>query len=341
MLAVADTSACALREGLVCWGGLPGGVVRPLPHVLSPLEGAEIHAGLRHYCFVGRDARVRCVGDNWHGELGTAPPPTGRPGHSLDPLLVADLVASTMATGEFHSCAVTDDGAVVCWGKNDRGQAGEPPSDSSMPVEVPLPEPIRTVGAGSEHSCAVGVGGGVWCWGSDDGGQLGDGPDVVPGFRRVLADEPMVAVRGGLTSTCALAASGQVYCWGDNRHGELGRRDLDQSDVPVLIRGLPPMRTISMGLITVCAISAADELWCWGAEVTPDADEDLWRDFRFAPERIRKAGRVQEVAVGKLATVCVTRVDDTVWCWGGSGGTELGDGTSERSSDPIQVQLPR
>lgn len=340
VLAVAATSACMLRsgQGVVCWGTLPRGVEQLLPAPVSPLDGTALHAGWQHYCFVGRDLRVRCFGENWHGELGTPSRGTGAAGSSEPVLVQDDLVVKDLATGEFHSCAATDLGEVICWGKNDQGQTGQAPSDETIPMVVDLPEGSHGVGAGTSHSCAVGVSGAIWCWGSDTAGQLGDGEGEGEGVVRANLDVPAASVRGGLASTCSLSESGLVHCWGDNAHGQLGRRGLERSGSPLLVPGLPAIRTIAMGLITACAVSISDELWCWGMRV--NADEDDRYLPRFNPERISAAGAVQDVSLGKLSTICVERLDRTVWCWGGSGGSELGDGRPERRSEPVLVRLP-
>lgn len=65
---------------------------------------------------------------------------------------IADAV--NLAVGPDHSCVVTKDGRLRCWGNNDDGRLGVGPiGDQLTPVEV----------SGPSHAC----------WGRNEAGQLG------------------------------------------------------------------------------------------------------------------------------------------------------------------------
>ena len=91
--------------------------------------------------------------------------------------LVLTLTKPAIATGWFHSCAVTSTGGVKCWGRNPDGQLGDGTNtDRNAPVDVSgLASGVTAVSAGSHHTCALTTAGGVKCWGSNDAGHLGDG----------------------------------------------------------------------------------------------------------------------------------------------------------------------
>ena len=59
-----------------------------------------------------------------------------------------------LTTGSDHSCAVTADGSLECWGSNEFGQSDPPAGQYSE------------VSAGSTHTCALNVAGEVRCWGA-------------------------------------------------------------------------------------------------------------------------------------------------------------------------------
>jgi alpha-tubulin suppressor-like RCC1 family protein len=81
------------------------------------------------------------------------------------------------ATG--HTCALTRDGAVLCWGSNDNGQLGNGTIVAAdAPVLVSeIDKGATAVAAGNHHTCALVVGG-VQCWGWNGLRQLGDGTDA-------------------------------------------------------------------------------------------------------------------------------------------------------------------
>ena len=117
--------------------------------------------------------RDRCWGNNNTGQLGVG---------STDPLLApADVIGLptgiiAVRAGQYHTCALADDGRVWCWGDNSTGQLGDGSTGRRLlPVAVGgLPAGTVGITAGSGHSCALSRGGTVWCWGINRRGQLGD-----------------------------------------------------------------------------------------------------------------------------------------------------------------------
>lgn len=102
----------------------------------------------------------------------------------LSPVQVTALGAdvSSVSTASTHTCAVTKDGKVWCWGNNGFGQLGDGTSGSTMnrtlPFEVGTVGVSVSVSAGGGHTCAVTKGGSVWCWGANANGQVGDATTV-------------------------------------------------------------------------------------------------------------------------------------------------------------------
>ena len=65
-----------------------------------------------------------------------------------------------MSAGDYHTCAVLDDGSVSCWGGNGYGQLGDNTTDSLTPTQTAsfgtnsvFQEAIRT----SQTECSVGT----------------------------------------------------------------------------------------------------------------------------------------------------------------------------------------
>src|SRR3972149_3259490 len=63
---------------------------------------------------------------------------------------------AAVAPGGYHTCALTDAGAVKCWGGNDLGQVGDfTQTDRSKPVQgIGLESGVTAIASGYAHSCA-------------------------------------------------------------------------------------------------------------------------------------------------------------------------------------------
>jgi alpha-tubulin suppressor-like RCC1 family protein len=84
---------------------------------------------------------------------------------------------TAIAIGDLHACALSQSGAVRCWGSNAKGQLGDGTTiDRPTPVDVVgLTSGVTGIAAGRDHSCALKKAGQVVCWGAGARGQRGDG----------------------------------------------------------------------------------------------------------------------------------------------------------------------
>ena len=102
---------------------------------------------------------------------------------SAIPAQVTGLAAgvTTFSIGSDHGCAVTDAGAVECWGENFFGELGDGNAVAQgAPVLVNgLTSGFRSVTVGDQHSCALNQDGGVFCWGRGSYGEMGNGSTTI------------------------------------------------------------------------------------------------------------------------------------------------------------------
>ena len=121
-----------------------------------------------------------------------------------------------MAGGKGFSLALTTDGQVWSWGKNNSGQLGLGDTfDRSLPTRVAVLSNIVDIDAGPDYALALDAAGDVWAWGSNASGQLGDGTDddklspvKVPGLRDVKD------IAAAYQTAYALTRDGDVVGWG-------------------------------------------------------------------------------------------------------------------------------
>jgi alpha-tubulin suppressor-like RCC1 family protein len=205
---------CALlSSGTVqCWGAnnvgqLGNGTTTNsnIPVSVSGISNAiSISAGGGHTCAVLSSRAVKCWGNNGDGQLGN-----DKFGQSTSsPVVVSGISnASSVSTGQYHSCAVLSSGAVQCWGDNSYGRLGinSSTSFSGIPVTVNGIANATSVSAGYSHSCAVLSSGAVQCWGDNFIGQLGNGTtdSAFPG--QVLGTNGQGFLNLGTTSNTSVA----------------------------------------------------------------------------------------------------------------------------------------
>lgn len=229
-----DHTCALLDDGIVqCWGANHFGQVgndEINNEIYSPLEVSNLEdeaiaiaAGELHTCALLKGGNVQCWGYNSHGQLGD-----GTTEHRSSPVVVVELasIATSIAAGRGHTCALLSDGSVQCWGLNSDGQLGdETTQKSSRPTLVGnLTGDVMSISGGGVHTCALLSDGGVQCWGDNQYGQLGDGSTenrLVPTDVRGLAGN-VSSIAAGAVHTCAILDNGRVQCWGYNRSGLLG-----------------------------------------------------------------------------------------------------------------------
>ncbi len=194
-LSPGSAHACAADEnGLAfCWGrnneGQLGNGDEDERDVAWPVSGDHdfevLSAGTRHTCGIDDAGAAHCWGSGFSGQLGNGA--DGSDAGELEPKLVLGGRAfSDLATGGFHSCGITADESIWCWGRNNQGQIGndDPGNDNSV-----VPEPIDSdrhfvaIDAGEGFTCGLSTERVLWCWGSNQSGQLGN--DSSDNFRAV------------------------------------------------------------------------------------------------------------------------------------------------------------
>jgi alpha-tubulin suppressor-like RCC1 family protein len=269
------TCAVTFGGGVKCWGWNNWGQLgdgtndsNSIPMDVSELDSGiqAIGVGVDYTCALTSDGGVKCWGSNRYEQLGD-----GTDHDSSKPVDVNGLGSGVQAisVGYWHTCALTSEGGVKCWGSNGDGELGDGTKhSSSMPVDViGLSSGVQAIAAGGSHTCALTADGGVKCWGSNWGGQLGNGSninDFMPVDVSGLSSG-VQAIATGRSHSCALTAEGGVKCWGWNGDGQLGDGTNHISSTPVDVSGLSSgVWTIAAGGRHTCALAEGSVAMCWG-----------------------------------------------------------------------------
>lgn len=119
--------------------GYGGTLTQRLPVQVSQATGltfiTQLAVGERHTCAVNHDGTAWCWGANGSGRLGD-----GTTSQRTRPTRVIGLFPTVrqVVAGAHHSCALTTNDTVWCWGEDTRGEVGDGPTDTT-PKLTPVP----------------------------------------------------------------------------------------------------------------------------------------------------------------------------------------------------------
>ena len=342
-ISAGEQVTCALLDNgeARCWGS------KPTFASTFPEGAVALVLGYDHFCALAADGRVRCWGGNGSGQLGN-----GTTSKSSEPVDVigfgspagaapqdSNTYLQIAAGGEF-TCALTQDGKVKCWGRNQLGQLGNGNNeDSAYPGPViGLLAPVKALSAGWAHTCALIETGSVACWGSNEAGQLGDGSFARnPGIAIPLEGEQnIIAVAAGTYHTCALTNEGLVWCWGSNSMSQLGNPSADFQATPILVNGLEGAIALATGAEHTCAVTQAGKVKCWGNNNDGQTGIENSAGVQTFPAEVPDLEQVAAITAGLYHTCAVTSTG-YVKCWGNNSAGQLGDGTINSRAQPADV----
>lgn len=137
--------------------------------------------------------------------------------------------------------------------------------------------------------------------------------------------------------TCAIREGDTIYCWGNNTYGELGRGSTDPAAtvLPVATPYNFTARSISGSAFVRCAVLFTSGVACWGYSSVGSIGNGSTSPA-YTPTAVTGLTGVTGVSVGPSASVCATKQDGTVWCWGSGHGNVLSSASPANSSVPVQ-----
>lgn len=256
----------------------------------------------------------------------------------------------SVSSGYNHVLALNDDGTVLTWGTNSKGQVGTGSTSDyeEKSYQVPI-QGVIAVSAGVDYSLALKNDGTVWAWGNNYKGKLGDGTTqdrYLPVQVKVLSN--IIAISAGQNTNLALKNDGTVWAWGD--WAFCYGKDLFAGVTfmePEQVEGIGDVR--SLGERGAFAIKNDGTVWAWGINVVSMWGEGQiyygWLANKSEVMYIPVPFQVEGMANAKEITLCAAsgaclKEDGTVWAWGNSHNGQLGDGTFTYDTSSTEVILP-
>lgn len=348
-IASGESFTCALFDqgGVKCWGksfsgarGVNDSRIQEMPTVFPGYGSGvkSIYAGATHACALLEGGAVECWGNNVTGQLAgqdtALPEPT--------PISVSNLGSvQKLSLSVNNTCALREDGDVLCWGSGANGGLGNDKEYTSSDDEVEPPtfvkglngKVIDIVGTNSGH-CVLIEGGEVECWGTRNGTLLDSKYALrVPG----LADGVTKLFGGPVGGQICTVQRGESVCVGDAGAGwELGHGDDGYTQYPVKTVGLPSDEVVDVAMAedSTCWLVASGDVFCSGSGDSGQLGNGGTSGLSV-PDKVKlDVGAVQ--ISGGDRFYCAILTDDTVSCWGY--GRNLGDDETDGDrSTPVPV----
>jgi len=336
------------------------GGVQPCTVQLQQDAQVEAHFSTRvavggyHTCAIRIDGHVLCWGRNSDGQTGN--------GSTTTPVVRPEEVQGinntvvAIATGGYHSCAITLGSKVMCWGLNSDGQIGAGTWGAGHKEPAPLsvtlssPSPAVAIASGGYHTCALVADGTVECWGSNSKGQLGTSGGSRNNPTPVTGVNSAIAISAGDDFTCAiLRENNGVKCW-----GKIPNENPVPANPPGIPGDLSPAIAIASGVGVgeqgffldlgghhACAVLSGGTAGCWGLGGAGQLGEGRFdsQDELTGVMTVKSLNNAIRIAAGAYHT-CALIQGGTIQCWGHGGDGELGNGGSNDSNVPSKLSAP-
>jgi hypothetical protein len=216
------------------------------------------------------------------------------------------LASDSRLAAQFH-CALDNNNAVQCWGRNNYGQVTGAPSGTFSSIVL-----------GRNFGCALNAAGTVQCWGADHWGVVSSVPTGT-----------FTSLQSAADFVCGITTGGSISCWGEDDSGsvtgtpsgsfnflELGRYNgcaidtsgsihcwgRDQGQVVSNAPSSGSFVSLAMGDHSACAMDAAGALQCWG-------------DLSYGGTT--PSGTFASIHAGTYV-ICGLRTNGSPECWGAS-----------------------
>jgi alpha-tubulin suppressor-like RCC1 family protein len=399
-VATGDLHNCALLDNskVKCWGlgrlGRLGnenernygdnwydmGFLLPSLDLGKDVKIVQITTKGAHTCARLSDRTAKCWGQNSKGQLGTGSYDyigrrSGQMGNNLKSINIGTQAnIKSISTGGSHTCVVTFEHKVKCFGEGRFGQTGLNHNKNTglkleeMGQNLPYlnlgKKQVKEVFLGTIHSCALFMNGQTMCWGNNRTGQLGLGHTLNLGDEKDEINEYSPYIKLGSTSkvrqlalgtfhTCALFENHKVKCWGLGRYGQTGLgldgtignrpNQMGQNLAFLNLGNNRKVVKITAGSNHTCALFKNGKVKCWGknnhGQLGLNHSEDIGVKYNQMGESLKDINLGQnlkaiDISAGSEHT-CAILENGKTKCWGIGLFGVLGQGNEESIGDGI------
>jgi gliding motility-associated-like protein len=270
-----------------------------------------------------------------------------------------------IATGNYSSYALAEDGKVLNWGYNLYGQLGNGSfAPSILYPDYVLKAPgdtlknVKIISAGGVFCMALLCDGSVWMWGRNDWGQLGQNTGTNSPFAIQVKNSSGTGflsniknIEAGDNYCFALSTSDTLWSWGSNAYGQLGiGSTVNRRSLPVYVRNITNTSKLS-GIIDIAAgqghslaVLSNNTVMSWGRNSWGQLGKNDTISTTLPVQVMNNTGlspltNINHISAGDLFSMARTTTNQ-LYVWGENGTGQLGFGDHTDRHLPALLSLP-
>ena len=306
------------------------------PHpVAADKEWLGLSVGWQHTCAIDDSRLLYCWGKNANGQTGNASLK-----NQSEPYLVSEERWLTVAAGVSASCGIQEDHTLHCWG------LWHEDHQNAVPILVNENTDWAHIAAGGAYDvnsfCAIKDDASLWCFGDNHEGILGLGsnPSQTSSPQQLAQIDKAISVSVGASHGCSVSENNKLWCWGQNDQGQIGNNlvlGAASQLVPQLFNEAQNWQKVTAGLAHNCALTTEGKLYCWGRNHYGATGTSQSAQLVTGWDNLdtQSLSWIDLAAAG--ASACAIKNDKSLWCWGKSGETPLGNTSNFHLQQPAQV----
>ncbi|MDR1775567.1 MAG: Ig-like domain-containing protein [Actinomycetes bacterium] len=303
-------------------------------------DWADAQAGFDHSLYLKTDGTVWIAGGNGWGQQGTGESESMTVAYPDLKQMLPGQRALRIATGEYTSAVITDQGELWTWGYNNNGQAGQDSYRSAVtPARVGTDDDWVSVRIGTQHMIAEKADGSLWTWGTNENGQLGRAMGFAqPDITAIdLGTATVATVQAGYLSSAILTTDGRLFTCGYDSMGTVanGLTNLG-TGTPYQVGG-NDWAQVSAGQYHMLALKKDGTLWAWGGNTAGQLGDSAAPYYCSHPYQVGTDTDWKQVSASGTQSLAI-KTDGTLWAWGANSYGQSGNGgTPSQINAPTQV----
>lgn len=292
-------------------------------------------------CGITTSATLKCWGFNTYGAVGTVPYDNNlqEPKVAVPTLVPIGQSVRLVKTETTHSCAISTNNDLYCWGMNRYIGINQASGVSGTPIHVDAGYKYLDIAVGNSTTCGITTTHLLRCWG--DGASNGSGSNLTLLPQTIDSANSYQKISMGSSTVCGITNSQIPKCWGLNDQGQVGVNSVATNiTVPTPLSGLSSLSDVQAYNRHTCGLNLQGKIMCWGAnhygQVGVNSSTVLFRQPILAISNYSFVS----LTVHQNHSCAIRSVDGSVFCWGSNLALQTGLGSGyEMAAVPLPLSL--